>query len=314
MRVREYQDWTIEEKMYMPDMNGRTGIDLFRNAGYEWVKWTDDTDLAVSKNGVSCGKITNDKALLMIFEPPNQLPYIYNTHYFKRFRQVMSTVKMEGIPHFYIPRAFNNVDVFFNRPKTDLLCMVGRNMDVNGLPKTDLTRMRLQLIDYFTEKLGPKEFHLYGRWPAGPCYKGEISPIAHGLAGYNLNCPVTKAQKPCWDAKWSVFSSHKFALALENSIWPGYYGCKMIEAMQCGCIPLYVGDPDIDSHTPKDVYIDMRGRSMDELLEIITSMSEETRLGYQERIMNYLKTKGNDLFSSVTFAKKVVAGLDALCK
>lgn len=309
LRLKEYQDWTIEEKLYMPDINGEAGIDILRDARYEFAKWTDQADIGISKNGVGVAGVPRKKTVLMLFEPPNQLPHAYQPRLHRLYGGLMCTVHLDGMQHFYIPRAFNNVGVFFGKEKTDLLCMIGRDMKSPMFQQYDLTAKRRELIAFFSEKLGKKDFHLYGRWNPGPCYLGEIGPTAHGLSGYNLSCPVTAGQTLCWDGKYEVLSRHKFTLALENSMWSGYYGCKMIEAMQCGSIPLYVGDPDIDNHTPRNVYIDMRGKSNEELLHTITSMTEEEINGYRERIYQYLHKQGNNIFSSCSFAKKLISVL-----
>jgi hypothetical protein len=312
MRVKEYFEWTVGEKLYMPDMHGASGIDIFHAAGYEFVKWKDTADLGISKNGEACLGVPIKKTLLLAFEPPSQLPWIRDPESLRRWGAAISTIRTPGLDHFYIPRAFNHVPRYFNEPKTELLCMIGRDMGINGHPEHDLTIKRRELIAYFADKLGPKDFHLHGRWTPNRCYLGEPGPTAHGLSGYNIGCPITAGQTLCWDGKFPIFAKHKFTLALENSIWPGYYGCKAIEAMQCGSIPLYIGDPEIDNHTPKDVYIDMRGRTADELLAIITSMSEDEIAGYRNRIWEYLHKEGNDIFSSVTFAHKLVKGLQAI--
>jgi hypothetical protein len=312
-RLKEYNNWTVEEKFYMPDMNGHRGIDLLGGEGIVFVHGSETADVGIWKNGEAPRGCPASRSILMAFEPPSQIPMLYDPHYQSQFLGVMSAIRIPPTAeHFYIPRAFNNVPEFFGREKRRLLCFIGRDMGAMGHHENDLTSTRRETIKFLSGRMGPEKFDCYGRGWTGSCYHGEVGPTAHGLAGYMLSCPVTENQEMCWDGKYKLLSEHKFTLAMENSIWPGYYGCKALEAMQCGSIPIYVGDPEIDQHTSKDVYIDMRNRDMDDIADQIEQMSEEEIAGYRARIYKYLEKEANEMFSSVTLAKKFIKMLGRL--
>lgn len=312
IRVKEDKcSWTMEEKLYMPDVHGHRGVELLDQYGVKFVHGDEPADLGISKDAARVQGVPLNKSLLLIFEPPSQISQTYTPQVRSRFLSVLSTIELPlGTPQYCIPRGLNTVKEFFNRPKTGFLCMIGRDMSsLGGSGGHDLTQKRRELIKFFTEKLGPERFSLYGRWPAGPCYKGEPAPIAHGLAGYNTEDAKRFGEAPCWDKKYAIFSSFEFTLALENSSWPGYCGCKAIECQCCGSIPLYEGPPDVDKFMTPESYIDMRGKSPEELLKIMLEMTEERKVQYRKDIFSYVNGLGNDVFSSVTFAKKLLKGL-----
>jgi len=308
IKIKENKDgWTIEEKLYMPDMNGQVGIDLFNEADVQWVKWNEPADIGVCKNGDGCTGMPLSKCILLAFEPPSQISHMYDDEYRSRFGAggIFATKMTPAHDHFYIPRSFNHVDKFFQEQDRSLLCFIGNDFHSNFHKEKDLMVLRRNLIRFFAGKFGPTNFHCVGI-PAGPCTTIVSGLRDNGLNGYGLKCSVTEGRTVGYDGKFDFLSKHTFTLALENAAWPGYYGIKAIEAMQCGSIPLYVGDTEIDSHTPKDVYIDMRGKSAEELYSIITLMSKEEIDGYRNRIYKYMKGSGNEIFSSVTFAKKLL--------
>ncbi len=296
----------------MPDIHGNRGIDLFDKHGVQFVHGDEPADFGIAKDGALVQGVDPKKSLLLIFEPPSQLPKTYKPEVRSKFMNTLSTIEIPaGTPQYVIPRSLNTVGEFFDRPKENFLCIIGTDWkSKRGFRKQDLGKKRLALIRYFTRKLGPERFSVYGRWPKpGKCYKGAPEPFAHGLAGYNLTSPVTKDQTPCWDAKFGILASHRFTLALENSSWPGYCGCKALEAQCCGSIPLYEGPPDVDKFMPPGTYIDMRGRSKRELYKTIVNMSDEEESAYRERIREYVHGMGSDVFSSVTFAKKLLTAM-----
>lgn len=306
--------WSLEEKFYMPDMQGRRGIDVLNQCGLQFVYGNTPAEYGICKNGDPAQGVPRNKSILVLFEPPSQIGYIYDPAFRAQWLKVFSMVADvdPAIPHSLIPRSFNIVPKYFNEPRSKFLMMIGRDMNsISQFQRQDLTKVRRDLARYMEEKLGPEKFDLYGRWDkdlAPKCYRGELGPVAHGLVGYNLSCPATdlNGQGKTWDYKYELLSKHEFALALENSMWPGYLGCKCLEAQCCGTIPIYIGATDVDRYMPSDVYIDMRGRSFDDILRIITTMTEDEKQAYRARIYKWLEGQGSEIFSSYNFARKFV--------
>ena len=312
IRVKENKcSWTMEEKLYMLDIHGRRGVELFDQYGVKFVHGNEPADLGIGKDGAPVQGVPLNKSILLAFEPPSQIPQNYTPQIRSRYLSVLSIVEMPpGTPQFIIPRGMNTVKEFFNRPKTKLLCIIGRDMSFHKqFIAHDLTRKRINLINFFTEKLGPDRFSVYGRWPKGACNRGELGPQAHGLAGYNPEDAKRFGETPIWDSKYGVFAEHEFTLALENSKWPGYLGCKAIEAQCSGSIPFYEGATDVKKFMTPESYIDMTGLSPERLLELVVGISDARKKQYRADIWNYLHGLGNEMFSSVTFAKKLLKAL-----
>lgn len=49
---------------------------------------------------------------------------------------------------------------------------------------------------------------------------------------------------------------YEFSVCMENGIWEGYHSDKIIDAVMCGCIPIYVGHESIKKHMPFAFVID----------------------------------------------------------
>ena len=43
---------------------------------------------------------------------------------------------------------------------------------------------------------------------------------------------------------------YRFSVCMENGVWDGYISDKIIDAVMCGCVPIYVGAPDVQKHIP----------------------------------------------------------------
>lgn len=63
---------------------------------------------------------------------------------------------------------------------------------------------------------------------------------------------------PGHQAKQELLSRHRFTLAMENFVYPGYVTEKILDSLVAGSIPVYLGAPDIESFIPKEAFIDIR--------------------------------------------------------
>lgn len=51
-----------------------------------------------------------------------------------------------------------------------------------------------------------------------------------------------------WNSKREYISEFKFTIAFENYTYPGYHTEKILDPMLAGSIPIYIGNPDIETH------------------------------------------------------------------
>lgn len=113
---------------------------------------------------------------------------------------------------------------------------------------------------------------------------------------------------PSWrgkiDSKNTTLSKYKFAICYENAkSIPGYITEKIFDCFFAGCIPIYLGPPNIDDFIPSDTYID-KNQFVDyfELYEYLRKLTNEDILRYQENIRIFLQSEQGKRFSSEAFA------------
>lgn len=58
--------------------------------------------------------------------------------------------------------------------------------------------------------------------------------------------------------KLKTLGGYRFSLCFENTSYPGYITEKIFDCLVSGCIPVYLGAPDIDAYIPRSAFIDFR--------------------------------------------------------
>lgn len=310
IKIREDgHPWTSEECMYMPDFEGRRGIDLLTEAGVEYIPRHPiaPADFGLCKNAAIVHGVPLSKSVLFAWEPPGNIAGLNEPSVRARFMSYLTTCAPFGSPHHFTTcRSFNLVDRFFQQPRDRLVCMISRDRaTLPGHGLTDLYSYRRKIVEVFTREFTPEQFHLYGRWPASSHYKGELY-ASNDLGGFGLECPVNEGGSLQLDGRYEVLPKYHYNICIENSRHPGYMTEKIFHAMAAGCIPIYLGANDIDAAVPRDCYIDMRDRSIEQVIEVMKAQDQASRDRMKERIYNWLKHEGNYWFSSVRFAKKIL--------
>lgn len=123
--------------------------------------------------------------------------------------------RYEGLPNTIImgqtcfPTIPNDKMNLYTKEKTNLLTFITTNKTM-----TALHRFRVSLAQSLIEK--------------------GISVFGHGYK--SINC------------KSEVLKNAMFCYAIENGIYRGYHTEKVMDCFVTGCIPIYLGDPDIGSH------------------------------------------------------------------
>lgn len=314
IKIREDgHDWTLEEHMYMPDINGKLGIDVLKEHGVEWIPRhpVAPADFGVCKNGAQVHGVPRSQSVLMSWEPPGNMQHLENESIRAQHKNYLSCVVSPLDPHhFTFPRGYNLINLLFNTHREHLVCLISRNRTtLPGFEAQDQYELRRQIVATLTRRLTPEQFHVYGRWPASPYYKGEIGPCYNDLAGFGLaeSCPVTKGIPQVLDGKYTTLPKYHYNICVENSRWPGYMTEKFFQAAMAGCIPVYMGPTEVDRLVPPDCYIDMRGKSIDEVADLMLNQTPADRVAIRMRLYRWL-TEGDGAwwFSSVRMAHKLL--------
>lgn len=127
---------------------------------------------------------------------------------------------------------------------------------------------RKRVIEYF-ESHEEYEFGLFGRkWDHYRNWKG------------------------CIKSKADIYHNYKFAICLENARINGYITEKIFDCMIQGIVPVYGGAYNVTSYIPQDCFIDyFQFHSLDEMVQYLASMEEDTYNQYLDNITRFLKSE-----------------------
>lgn len=139
---------------------------------------------------------------------------------------------------------------------------------------------RIKAIKHF-QAFFPEQFDMLGQgW--------ESNTLFPGLSPHKLF--------PCYrgtvSSKHETMRKYKFSLCYENSNNAyGYVSEKILDSMRCGCVPIYLGAPDIEKYVPKACFVDRREFGSDrEIEQFILSISKEKYASYLDAIKGYLNS------------------------
>jgi len=301
--------YKIESWLQIPDANGNTGIQYLDIYSVYFVH-SGNVDFGLAWNGEAVKNIPKEKCILFRSEPPiYNIFYGWNNcnpKYIKKFHNVLSIYKYGDYPQVSflypdVPSLFKYIDTHFDLPKEEMLCTVLKNKSttifLNSLiPKLkhfnnySNMKMRVDVDKIFCDILAHNNYHSYGRGWDSRCFKGKIEG---GISEEHI---------------MMMLANHKFNFCPENSCFPGFVTEKPMRAMCCGSIPIYLGAPDVDNYLPEGTYIDLRKFSdPQELVTFLKELEEPEIEWYRDNIRKFITSKKvNDLFSSVTFAKKLI--------
>ncbi len=104
--------------------------------------------------------------------------------------------------------------------------------------------------------------------------------------------PIRYADPPssCED-KLSVLGECRFALAIENVVYPGYVTEKIYDVFRSGAVPVYMGAPDIEDFVPADCFVDYRHFASPEALwNCLEGMTEARWERYREAARMFISS------------------------
>ena len=157
----------------------------------------------------------------------------------------------------------------------------------------DLYQKRLEAIRYFAET---NDFQLFGT--------GWDRP--EGLSKRDFQSAKRAGARAVSD-KLQSMSFFKFALCFENCVFPGYVTEKIFDCFFSGCIPVYLGAPDITDFIAPDTFIDYRKFSgFAELNDFLHAMSASKAQNYIEAARVFLASNTFEKFTEDYFANHIL--------
>lgn len=108
--------------------------------------------------------------------------------------------------------------------------------------------------------------------------------------------------------KHAILASYTFAVCIENAGIPGYVTEKVIDALNSGCIPIYLGAPDIEQFVSKDAFIDLRSfESLHEARDYLDGLTYPDILAFQQAGIEFLASSAGKKFTFQSFAARILS-------
>lgn len=171
--------------------------------------------------------------------------------------------------HYVYPRKLTRIrNPGFSDRNLLVSCIAGnKNAVLRCSENLYVTRHRY--IRLLTQRMGER-FWLYGGgWNLIDHPVGFLSKVAFRTRTLQpwleRRPPLPSFRGKCW-SKRDVMQRSLFTLCVENSSAPGGVSEKLIDCLQFGSIPLYLGPPDIAELVPPSLYVDLRQFNNDDAL------------------------------------------------
>ncbi len=110
------------------------------------------------------------------------------------------------------------------------------------------------------------------------------------------------------DKKIETLQKYKFSICFENITGEdGYITEKLFDCFFSGCVPVYLGAPNVEKYVPKNCFIDWNDHgSFESVYTRMQQMPADEYFNYLNNIEKYLNSQEILQFSSPFFAKTIV--------
>ncbi len=178
--------------------------------------------------------------------------------------------------------------------------------------RKELYTERVRAIRWF-EREHPAEFDLFGQGWDRRYFTGPLSRLNLLLLKLypkfpnSLHCNRFPSWKGAVSNKNEVMRPYKFAFCYENAVFPGYVTEKIFDGFFAGCVPIYLGAPDVTDYIPEGSFIDRRNfKHLEELYRYLKTMPQAEYTAYLEAIQDFVTGKQIQRFSAETFANVMI--------
>ena len=243
-----------------------------------------------------------------VIKPDNLDPE--NLKYFKKIF-TWSDDLLDGKKYFKLNYNYQTPkDINFDLNKKEKLCVIISSNKSAKHPK-ELYSERIKAIRWF-EQNHSEDFDLYGLGWDEYNFQGEFWGIK--LARLNRLKPLTKLLGPHYPSyrgsvisKEKTYEKYKFSICYENVAgFNGYITEKIFDCFLSGCVPVYLGAPNITQHIPPNTFIDKRNfNTYEALYAYMKNMPDQEYTDYIEAIKNFLTGEKFYPFTIDCFVKSV---------
>ncbi|MBN2122387.1 hypothetical protein JW721_05040 [Candidatus Micrarchaeota archaeon] len=269
-----------------------------------------------------------DRLYLITFEPSVIHPPNHDARSHKNFKRVMTWDEnlIDANREKYVKANFTlpileGEKVIVPRSKFSekkLLCLISSNKYSHR--KNELYSERVRAIR-FMEKEHPKDFDLYGVGWDQPVLAWPIASILPLNAAIQKFYPSLKflprmrsypSYRGTVGDKKGTLPNYKFTIAYENELDArGYITEKILEAMLGGCVPVYLGDPNIARMVPKECFVDKKEYpTYPELYDYLASVGEAEHTAYINSMEAFLNGEKVRPFTITAFIESFMLMLE----
>ncbi len=259
-------------------------------------------------------KMRGKKLYLFLMENAANRPDNYWAFNHREFEKVFTwnprLVDGKKYHRFYLP---NQIPPIARLEPTEQrkFCVTIASQKYSSHPQ-ELYSERVRAIRWF-EQHHPEKFDLFGTLWEHPYFTGRLARLNLGLQQVYARFPDVlrqqrfPAHRGTVPGKHAVLRQYKFALCYENAVFPGYVSEKIFDALFAGCIPVYLGAPDVTDLLPPDIFIDKRKfKNYADLYAYLKNMPEKEYSDYRQAIEKFLTGTGIRPFSAEDFADTVI--------
>lgn len=282
-----------------------------------------DTDIATDHEDVQCYVFIDEpdyenfaikeifkleiKKYLIHLESPIIKKIEYEKH--KLFEKIFTynDSLVDNKKYIKINYSFDVENKVLNRKRNNFCVLLSSNKKSSD--KNELYSLRINDADIFYG-IKKNSINLYGfGW--GEYLFPPIKPYSIMNRFHVIRKLVAKIRYPYYVSsvkrKKDVLENYKFSICYENVMGiNGYITEKIFDSMMSGCIPIYLGAPNIDSYVPQECFIDRsRFKSANDLYTHLINLSENEYENYLEAIKNYLGGEEINKFSCSYFADTI---------
>jgi alpha(1,3/1,4) fucosyltransferase len=263
------------------------------------------------------------KLYLFLFENPANRPDNYWRRNHQGFEKVF-TWSTDWIDHrkyirFWYPLKTPG-QLKINPSEKTKFCVTIASQKYNPHPR-QFYGERVNAIRWF-EANHPEEFDLYGTYWDRAFFTGGLSRL--NLVLQKLYGKFPKAfrtrrfpsHRGTVASKNAVMRQYKFALAYENAGFGGYVTEKIFDAWFAGCVPVYLGAPNVTDYIPAETFIDRRQfGDYEQLYRFMKTMPDKQYRNYLAAIEEFVQGEKIKPFGAEHFAdtivRHIVQGADA---
>lgn len=247
---------------------------------------------------------------LVIFESEIIKPDNWNKKNHKYFKKVFTWNDdiIDNKKYFKIfwPNKYPESLNFVNYENKKLCTLIAGNKSNND--KRELYSERLNAINWFEENHS-NDFDFFGIGWDKYNFKGRFTSKLNRL---NSIRKIFKHKyttyKGCISSKNLTLRNYKFCICYENAKEiKGYITEKIFDCFFSGCVPIYLGAPNIMDFIPKETFI--RRDDFDDyekLYNHLVMMTEEEYNGYMKSIENFIYGDLGCKFNAECFANTII--------